>query len=67
MTKNIDALIAESQSIRDDLLRTLGKLEAFSLALSEAAEELTSEVTTNAGNCEKDASESSDTDGPTGD
>lgn len=48
MARNIDALIAESQEIRDDLLKTIGKLEAFSDALTIEASRLREEVTTNA-------------------
>jgi len=57
MTENIDELIAQSQSIRDDMLKTIGKLEAFSIALTAAADSLRMEVRPNAGDCETGTSE----------
>lgn len=44
MTGNLDDLIAESQAIRDDLLRTVGKIDAFSAALTAEANRLQDEV-----------------------
>jgi hypothetical protein len=50
MTENIDELISESQAIRDDLNKTIGRLEAFCISLTDAAEALRTEVAPNAGN-----------------
>lgn len=44
MNGNIDELIAESESLRNDLLRTIGKLEIFSAVLISEAEKLRNEV-----------------------
>lgn len=44
MTGNLDDLIAESQAIRDELLRTVGKIDAFSEALTAEAIRLRNEV-----------------------
>jgi hypothetical protein len=52
MTGNIDALISESQGIRDDLLKTIGRLEAFSIALTAEAGKLQDEVSPYAGHHE---------------
>lgn len=54
MTENIDDLIARSRAIRDDLLKTIGKLEAFSVALMHQAGRLQTEVTTYARDHETD-------------
>jgi hypothetical protein len=59
MTENIDDLIARSQSIRDDLLKTIGKLEAFSAALIKQAGRLQTEVTTYARDHEVDTQSTS--------
>lgn len=61
MNGNIDELIAESESLRNDLLRTIGKLETFSAVLMSEAEKLRNEVTPSAGHSqtEADSTESS--------
>lgn len=40
MSKRIDDLIAESQKLRDELLRTASKLDAFSTQLASAIQNM---------------------------
>lgn len=54
MARDIDQLIAESQELRDTLLKTIGKLEAFSAALTVEAGRLRDEIT-DAGDNETEA------------
>jgi hypothetical protein len=49
MTDEMDRIISDSKSLRDDLLKTIGKLQAFTDALSAQAERLQHEVDDNAG------------------
>ena len=49
MTDELDRIISDAQTLRDDLLKTIGRLQAFTDALSAQAERLQHEVDDNAG------------------
>lgn len=42
--EDLDVLIAESQRIRDELLKTTGKLDAFTALLAAEADQLKAEA-----------------------